>query len=216
MSAVRRPVLLLAVAALAACTTAGDAGETQPRIVRPGAPGEESEDLDERSAVAGFEHTGTDVRFVQEMIVHHTQVLRATPLVPDRTSRDDVPRFAERLDLTQRDHVELMERWLRARGEEVPDPGDGHESTDEPPPGMLTADALAQLESASGAEFDRLFLERVHDHHVRALRMAEDLHEADGAGEEPDLLHLLNQLRSDQRIELSRIESMLADLDAEE
>jgi uncharacterized protein (DUF305 family) len=232
MSRPRRRVLaaLAAVALLTACTGAddgeqvveADAAQEAPRIIQPGAPGEPSRELtpEEAAAIEMPEHTDADVRFMQMMIPHHAQALEMTALVPDRTSREDIPLFAERMEISQEDEIEFMQRWLDERGEEVPDLGEGHAHGDHSDhgdhgdlmPGMLTEEQMAELEAATGEEFDRLFLTYMHQHHVGALEMVEELFTSEGAGAEPEIFQFANHIDSDQRIELSRIESMLAEM----
>jgi uncharacterized protein (DUF305 family) len=216
------------LALLAGCTS-GEEPETAaadgPRTLQAGAPGEPNRELTPEEAEAldlGLEHTEADVAFVQGMIPHHVQALRMTRLVPDRTGREDVPLFAERIDLSQEDEIDVMRRWLEARDEEVPDLGAAHDMDDmagmegmdgELMPGMLTEEELLELEAATGEEFDRLFLEAMIRHHQGAMAMVEELYASDG-GQEPELSRLANHIYSDQSIEISRAEGMLAEMDA--
>jgi uncharacterized protein (DUF305 family) len=132
----RARAILAAAVLLAACSSADadDASEAAaPRIIQPGAPGEPSreltpEELEEIDAELQ-RYTEEDVAFMQGMIAHHVQALRMTRMVPSRTSRDDVPLFAERMDLSQEDEIALMRRWLEDRDEEVPSLLAAHEHT---------------------------------------------------------------------------------------
>ena len=233
------PVALLLAGLLAACTSAdADTSDDQaaedveaaedadgPVIVQPGAPGEPSRvlDPDEVPEVAAQEHTDADVAFMQGMIPHHVQALRMTRLVPDRSARDDIPLFSERMDISQEGEIELMRTWLEARDEEVPaltadhDHGDGDPmggmNDGELMPGMLTEEELLELEAADGAEFDRMFVEAMIRHHQGAIAMVDQLF-ADGGGSETEIFEFANHVQSDQRIEISRMEDMLADMDA--
>src|SRR5207247_10187736 len=81
-----------------------------------------------------------------------------------------------------------MQRWLRDRHEEVPDPSATHPmmpGMDPAPmmPGMLSADQLAQLDRARGREFDRLFLTFMIQHHQGAITTVNALF-GTGAGEQ--------------------------------
>jgi uncharacterized protein (DUF305 family) len=226
MPAVRRAAAAaLAAFVLAACTDAEAETDqaAQPRGTQPGARGEPSVELDpdEVPAIEEPQHTDADVAFAQGMIPHHVQALRMTRLVPDRTSRDDLPLFSERMDISQEDEIELLRRWLEERDEEVPALTADHDhegsmegtGDDELMPGMLTEDELLELEAADGEEFDRLFVQFMIRHHQGAMRMVDELF-AEGGGAEPQLAQLANHIRSDQEIEISRMESMLADMGA--
>jgi uncharacterized protein (DUF305 family) len=88
----------------------------------------------------------------------------------------------------------------------------GMEMDGELMPGMLTEEELLELEAASGEEFDRLFLEAMIRHHLGAMQMVEELYAQDG-GQEPEISRLANHIYSDQSIEISRAEGMLAEMD---
>ena len=76
---------------------------------------------------------------------------------------------------------------------------------------MLTESELSRLESASGRRFDRLFLQFMIRHHEGAVLMVGDLF-AQGGGQEPSVFQLAQHIDSDQRVEISRMKSLLADL----
>jgi uncharacterized protein (DUF305 family) len=225
-------VAFVAVGALLlGCSGAADAEDEEaqaaspeaPRIIQPGAPGEESRELDpsELEAIDFSAYTDADVEFMQGMIPHHVQALRMTSMVPSRTAREDVPLFAERMDISQEDEITLMRDWLEERDEEVPslladhDHGDGLDAMGEHDgelmPGMLTEEEMAALEAADGEEFDRLFIESMMLHHMGALQMVQDLFDSDG-GQEPEIAQFANHVYSDQEIEILRMIDMLEDL----
>src|SRR5690606_14313157 len=133
-----------------------------------------------------------------------------TALVADRTEREDIPLLAERMDISQRDEIEMMRQWLADRGEVLID--SRHQHGTELMPGMLTPDQLEELEAASGPEFDRLFLQLMTYHHEGALVMVQDLW-ADGGGQESQLYQWMTHIDSDQRIEIGRMQAILAELD---
>ncbi len=107
------------------------------------------------------------MRFMQMMLPHHAQALEMTRLVPTRSSREDVPLFAERMDISQLDEIAQIEAWLETQEAEVPDLGEGHAAGDhsdhgdqsdhggELMSGMLTPEQLAELEAASDPGGDR-------------------------------------------------------------
>jgi uncharacterized protein (DUF305 family) len=177
--------------------------------------------------------TEADVRFMRHMIVHHGQALEMTALVPERSQDPAVRLLARRIEASQADEIERMRAWLAARGEanEEPDAsleteregverhdgghshhhgGEGHAP---PMPGMLTAAELAELASASGGRFDRLFLEGMIRHHEGALEMVAELMAADGAAQDPALFRFASHVDSDQRIEITRMREMLEAMD---
>jgi uncharacterized protein (DUF305 family) len=171
---------------------------------------------------AGPRHTEADVRFMQGMIVHHAQALDMVRLVPDRTTRQDVRMMAERITVSQRDEIDLMRRWLRARGADtVPlnghDAHHGHHASAPADsagghagmPGMATPEEMARLAALSGAEFDRLFLELMIRHHEGALVMVAELFGSQGGGQESSVYQIASEVDADQRMEIERMRRML-------
>ncbi|HEX6372003.1 MAG TPA: DUF305 domain-containing protein [Longimicrobium sp.] len=158
-------------------------------------------------------HGEADVRFVTGMIAHHAQALEMVALVPDRATRDDVRMMAERIEVSQRDEIALMQRWLQARGEAVPaaDGGHSHHGAGHAPmAGMLTPEEMQSLAAASGAEFDRRFLELMIRHHEGALAMVAELFGTRGGGQESEVFHIASEVDADQRMEIDRMRTMLA------
>ena len=149
-----------------------------------------------------------DVRFMHDMIAHHGQALVMTALVPVRTARADLRLLAERIALSQQDEIERMRRWLQARGEAVPEAAAGHRH--DGMPGMLTAAELVSLEQAHGGAFEQLFLQLMIRHHEGALTMVSQLAATPGAGGEPELYRLVNDIDADQRAEIARMRRLLA------
>jgi len=149
-------------------------------------------------------YTGEDVRFVQAMIPHHAQALTMADLVPDRTDNEAMHRLARRIEVSQKDEIAIMERWIERRGETM---AEGHHHSPLMP-GMLTEEELARLGAATGDEFDRLFLELMIRHHEGALVMVADLFSA-GGGQEAEIFQFASHVDADQRAEVARMREML-------
>jgi uncharacterized protein (DUF305 family) len=163
--------------------------------------------------VAGPPHTDADVRFITGMIAHHGQALEMVALVPDRATRPDVRMMAERIAVSQRDEIALMERWLRARGEPVPSADSAHAhhgGAHAQMAGMLTPEEMQRLAASSGAEFDRLFLELMIRHHEGALAMVAELFGTPGGGQQSSVFQIANEVDADQQMEIDRMRAMLA------
>ena len=150
------------------------------------------------------------------MIPHHAQALEMTGLVASRSDWADLSQLSLRIEVSQRDEIAQLERWLRDRGEEVPDSdAHGHAATAGDQvlmPGVLNEEEFAELEAASGAEFDRLFLQYMIRHHQGALQMVAELFSSSDGGQVPEIFQLAQHIDSDQRIEISRMTGMLAQL----
>lgn len=116
-------------------------------------------------------YTQEDLLFLRHMIVHHDQALELTALVPSRTRREELIRFARHVDTAQKTEIDQMESLLRLaadRGMAIPD-HDLH--GDQPMPGLLDKVRMGALTAASGALFERLWLEGMIVHHEGALTM---------------------------------------------
>lgn len=211
--------LLVMVAVLAGGCTSQEAAA--PRIVQPGAPGEDSRELtlEELRELDPSGYTPVDVAFMQGMMLHHVQALQMTRMVPDRTDQQDLPLLARRIDLSQEAEIEQMRQWLQERGEPIPsllaehDHGDVEVPDEDLQPGMLTRDQLRQLEEATGPEFDRLFLEFMIFHHEGAVQMVDDLFATEGGGSDVAVSVFANHVVADQTIEIGRMQRMLDALD---
>jgi len=161
-------------------------------------------------------YTPADVAFMQGMIAHHEQAVLMAGLVPTRGARGDVRVLAERIDVAQRDEIAFMQRWLRERGQTVPDPDAHHDMAGHAMPmhgasmpGMLSPEQIAQLQAAAGAEFDRLFLTFMIQHHEGALTMVEELFASPGAGQDVNVFRFASDVTADQVTEIERMRSML-------
>ena len=153
--------------------------------------------------------TAADVRFMQGMIGHHAQALEMAALLPERTRRDDMRLLAKRIDVSQADEIQMMQRWLEARGQQVPGPHAHHAPGAPLMPGMLTAEEMSRLADARADAFDRLFLELMIKHHEGALTMVKELYSSAGAGQESEIYAFASDVDADQRMEIDRMRGML-------
>jgi uncharacterized protein (DUF305 family) len=162
-------------------------------------------------------YTAADVRFMQGMIGHHAQALVMSALIPERTTRADIRALGQRIEVSQKDEIKLMQQWLRDRGQSVPDPNahehqmnmPGMAMSDTLMPGMLTVDQLAELGKAHGSDFDKLFLKDMIQHHEGALAMVATLLGTTGSGQEPEVFRFAAEVDADQRAEIARMSALL-------
>ena len=76
-------------------------------------------------------------------------------------------------------------------------------------PGMLTPEQMEALRNAKGAEFDRLFLTGMIQHHNGALIMVKDLFDTAGAGQDAELFNFATDADNSQRAEIRIMQDML-------
>jgi uncharacterized protein (DUF305 family) len=186
--------------AVAACAGARQPAETTPQP-------------DDMAAAALADsirnsHTAADVAFMNGMIHHHAQALVMSRMAPSHGASPSLQTMAARIINAQNDEIALMAQWLRDRNEPVPDP-EAHAGHHMHMPGMLTVDQLAELDAARGADFDRLFLVYMIQHHEGALTMVEDLFATYGAAQNDAIFKLASDIAADQSSEIDRMRTML-------
>jgi uncharacterized protein (DUF305 family) len=158
---------------------------------------------------AGALITEADVRFMQHMIAHHAQAVYMTRLADSAGAGARVLTLARKIDLSQAGEIALMQDWLRAYGQFVPDTASwrGMRMV-----GMLTGEQLADLQRAKGTAFDRLFLRLMIQHHEGAIQMVADLLKSPRAAQEVDISVLANEIEAAQMAEIGLMWQMLADV----
>jgi uncharacterized protein (DUF305 family) len=207
-----------------------DAGK--PVVVQPGAPGQPSKTLPPSTSATLPPRSRADVEFMQGMIMHHSQAVEMTALIASHTENKDLRLLGARISSSQSDEIRFMKRWLAARGEAVSMASSSIKtsagSTEVMPgmdmshdsmglmPGMLTPEQMEALRKAKGAEFDRLFLTGMIQHHSGALTMVKDLFDTAGAGQEAELFNFATDVDSGQRAEIRIMQGMLEKKSSEE
>jgi uncharacterized protein (DUF305 family) len=214
----------LAIAAiLAAVTLSACAGATGGAGTVPEPDAARNAELEAiyraRRDSARMRYTEADVRFMQGMIGHHAQALVMAQLAPTHGASPAVQTLAARIINAQQDEIATMQRWLRDRGQPVPEihiegttlmvHGTEHGAH---MPGMLTAEQLRELDLARGPEFDRKFLTFMIQHHRGAVVMVDALFATDGAGQDEDAFRFASDAQVDQRTEIARMELLLEEL----
>ncbi len=204
---------------------ANPASADAPAVVQPGAPGQASKILDAATLkIPAREPTAADVDFMQGMIMHHSQAVEMTALMPSRTHNKKLLAFGKKISVSQTDEIKFMQQWLADRGKAVPTEHDmmahmghmqGHMdmSMDMKAmpmmPGMLTPEQMKALAKANGAEFDRLFLTGMIQHHTGALIMVRDLFNTPAAGQDGQLFDFATDVDNTQTAEIKIMQGML-------
>jgi uncharacterized protein (DUF305 family) len=192
-------------------------------VVQPGAPGQASKLLPATTRAKLPPRSPKDVEFMQGMIMHHAQAVEMTALIKARTQNKELGLLGGRISHTQSDEINFMKRWLETRGEKtsMPEmanmdmPGmdmskhsmSGHHTM--LMPGMLTTQQMDELGKSKGAEFDRLFLKGMIQHHGGALIMVKELFDTAGAGQDAELFSFATDVDSGQRAEIKIMQTLL-------
>jgi len=189
-----------------------------PAVVQPGAPGQPTKDLPADTHATLPPISRADVEFMQGMIMHHSQAVEMTALIPSHTENKDVGAIGAKISSSQADEIRMMQRWLAVRGQatsmEMPGmPGmDMQGNATALMPGMLTPEQMDALRKAHGEEFDRLFLSGMIQHHGGALVMVKDLFNSPGAGQDAEIFDFATDVDNGQRAEIRIMQKMLEDL----
>ena len=192
-----------------------------PVIVQPGAPGQPTKKLPSSTRAALPPSSAADVKFMQDMIMHHAQAVEMTALIESHTENKELRSLGARISHSQADEIKFMKRWLTAREAPISVPmqhmpGMDMSSHEMLMPGMLTAKQMDALRNAKGQEFDQLFLNGMIQHHNGALTMVKDLFDTAGAGQDAELFNFATEVDSGQRAEIKIMQSMLEEKPKEE
>lgn len=195
----------------AACATASQQAGTTPSSLGP------SPDPVALADSLRHSFTPADVEFMTGMIHHHAQALVMSRMAPTHGASPALQVMAGRIINAQNDEIALMEDWLRDRNQPVPDIStetdvSTHGGHGIHMPGMLTAAQLAELDAARGADFDRLFLTYMIQHHQGALTMVEELFRTYGAAQGDAIFKLASDIGADQSSEIDRMQTMLREI----
>jgi len=211
---------LLTALATAACGGAARTGPQAAPQPADAATAELEAIYRARTDSALMRFTEADVRFMTGMIAHHGQALVMAGLAPTHGASPPLQTLSARIINGQQDEIATMQRWLRDRGQPVPEiriegttlllHGVGDHAMHMP--GMLEPDQMQDLDQARGPDFDRRFLTYMIQHHRGAVTMVHDLFSTDGAAQDGAVFKLASDIQVDQTTEIARMELMLSAL----
>ncbi|MGW0801764.1 DUF305 domain-containing protein [Nonomuraea sp. NPDC002799] len=166
------------VIALSGCSSGGApqaprADSTAP-VIAPGRPGEQARTLapsEAATAVPSATANAPDVKYVQDMIIHHRQALDLALLAPSRADSVKLKTLADRIKAAQGPEIQYMTTWLQELEQKVPD----HHAAHAGMPGMATPEQIEALKAAKGKTFDQMFLQLMINHHLGAIKMSEQV-----------------------------------------
>jgi uncharacterized protein (DUF305 family) len=195
---------LLAVAALlAAGVLAGCGSDPRPAGGRASGPGTAVVAAVQASA----EHNGTDVMFLQMMIVHIGQGTELARIASDRAADPQVRDLAAAITATQSEEAQIMTGWLTGWSEPVAASHDPAAHTAHGGQPAVSAEQVAALRGAAAAQVDRMFLTLLIGHQHNAVEWA-DMVAKDGRNPETkDLARRVKESRADQIALMLRLSS---------
>lgn len=153
------------------------------------------------SAAPAAAFNDADVMFAQMMIPHHEQAVQMAQDAPAKAADPEVRTLAAAIEAAQAPEIAQMRGWLASWGKPTAAPG-GMDHGD----GMMSDADMAAFGNATGAEFDRMFLTMMIEHHNGAIAMAKtEL----AQGTNPDARALAERIMASQTAEVERMRQLL-------
>lgn len=224
-----RITLAIAVTSTAAALFAAGCGNSESPSTDHGAS---SSQASSGKPAARTDFNDADVTFLQMMYPHHAQAVEMARLVPSRTQNEQVRALAANIEKAQSPEMEQITTLLESFGKPAPS-STGHgghsmempgmTSTMEMPgmtsmpgmttmpstsamPGIMSNEQMNALAAASGADFDRKWMELMIEHHTGAITMA-NTELANGVN--PDAKALATAIVAAQHSEIDTMRGLL-------
>jgi uncharacterized protein (DUF305 family) len=198
------PTALAAALVLSACGTADTAATSAANPSVSAAS----------SAPASTTKNEADVVFASMMIPHHAQAISMADTALKQATDPKVKALASKIKAAQGPEIERMSGWLTGWGAPVPaaDAGSdmaGMEGMGDQTGGMMSAEEITTLNKATGATFDRMWLQMMVKHHQGAVAMAKT---ALAQGSNPEAKKLAKSIIDGQSAEIAEMNSTLSEI----
>ena len=144
-----------------------------------------------------------EIKFLQEMIVHHQSAIDMAQLVPSHTKRPELNTLANNIIQAQTREIDEMKQWLKQWYNEQP-------LTDNMSvPGMMEMmGSMNTLKNARDADFDKQFITMMIQHHQQAINMAKLIPEKT---QRPELVTLKQNIVATQSQEVQQMQNWQKD-----
>ncbi|WP_405485748.1 DUF305 domain-containing protein [Nocardia sp. NBC_00511] len=153
-------------------------------------------------AASRSDFNAADVTFLQMMYPHHAQAVEMARLVPSRSQNQQLITLANSVEQAQAPEMQQFSTLLAAFGKSAPSAEMNHDMT-----GMMSKDQMSKLEASSGADFDKMWMQMMIEHHQGAITMANtEL----AQGTNPDAKALAQSIVTAQQTEIDQMNTMLA------
>lgn len=159
-------------------------------------------------APASGPHNAADVSFATEMIPHHAQAVTMAEVAATQATAADIKALATAITSAQGPEIQQMSGWLAGWGAPVPVVGDHNMSAmgGDTMDGMMSDQEMSDLGNATGAAFDRMWLQLMTTHHDGAIAMSKtEL----SAGQNSDAKKLAQSIIDGQTAEIATMKSLL-------
>nr|WP_217611369.1 DUF305 domain-containing protein [Deinococcus sp. GbtcB9] len=151
-----------------------------------------------------------EVRFVREMIQHHTQAIDMATRIRDTTTDAELRTLALDIMLSQQEQIGQMRGWLTLWGR--PWAGEGISAEHARMMGMATQAEVARVSTQPEKQAEVTFLQLMTRHHQGALAMVPPALEG---GVRPEVQALARQIQAAQSAEITLMTRLLKDRGAQ-
>ncbi len=148
---------------------------------------------------ASSAYTDDELMFAMMMIPHHSQAVTMSELALKNSTNEDIRALATAIRDAQAPEIKQMQSWLD--GSDYSGTHAGHMDMG----GMLSDQELAELSSAKGSTFDRLFLKGMIAHHEGALDMISMIKNSSNA----EVKKLYSNILTSQSAEIEAMKALL-------
>jgi uncharacterized protein (DUF305 family) len=158
------------------------------------------------------EHNDQDITFAQGMIPHHQQAVDMAAMATEKATNAQVKDLASRIEGAQDPEIQqltgMLEQWGAPTEPTTPSsessmPGMDH--GDMSGDGMMTDEDMQQLEAATGADFDRMWVQMMIEHHQGAVATAKTELEK---GENAEAKALAQKIVTAQEAEITEMQAL--------
>jgi len=189
--------VVFAISAFTGCTTnlggtAANNGMTHDSMMHNG-----SMNMGTQADNAAF--SSADIMFAQMMMPHHQQAVDMGTLAETRASNPAVKALAAKIKAEQGPEIAQMKAWLETAGASM---NMGYNMAMN---GMLDSAAMTALTGATGAAFDKLYLEGMIGHHTGAVDMAKSVLNSKNA----EVNRLANAIVASQTEQINYMQGLL-------
>jgi uncharacterized protein (DUF305 family) len=159
---------------------------------------------------ADADFNAADVTFARGMIPHHQQAvtMSISALDPARKAGPAVLDLATRIQGAQDPEIKLMTGWLTTWAQPLQAPGHADMAGMDMGDGIMTDAEMKSLDDASGADFDKLWMQMMVRHHKGAVKMAIAVITD---GKSPDAIALGKTIITTQEAEIAEMKKLLGE-----
>ncbi|AKT50945.1 DUF305 domain-containing protein [Arsenicicoccus sp. oral taxon 190] len=195
-----RAALLTAAGVLTAATLTACSNTTDSSM--PGMDHSATPMTSSATAGSSADSKAGDVMFVQMMIPHHQQAIEMADMALSKTTASGkVKGLATDIKKAQDPEIATMRGWLTSWGASPSASGGMDHGS-----GMMSAADMNKLKAAQGADFDRMWITMMIDHHRGAVSMAEQVL---ATTQDPDVKKLADAIITAQKAEITTMQGLL-------